>query len=44
MEKLKRYDSVKEVAENSDVVVTAVGKPHQIREVHIVIRLIFGSW
>ena len=35
VEKLKRYDSVKEVAENSDVVVTAVGKPHQIREVHI---------
>ena len=43
MEKLKRYDSVKEVAENSDVVVTAVGKPHQIREVHIVIGPIFGS-
>ena len=44
MEKLKRYDSVKEVAENSDVVVTAVGKPHQIREVHVLVRLILGSW
>ena len=32
---MKRLDSVKKVAEESDVVITAVGKPYQIREVNL---------
>ncbi len=30
---MRRLGSVKEVAQNSDIVITAVGKPYQIREV-----------